>query len=240
MPLHDWTLAPSGIYHEFHQSWSVRIKDTLNAGRLPKGHYALVEQRIGKPEGDIIAVQSKPAPPKRGTATLAPPRTKLSARTLSEAARYAEKADRISIRHPFGQIVAVIEIVSPGNKDSKNALRSFVAKSVELIRAGVQLLIVDPFPPGRYDPHGLHAAIWDEIASDSFELPGDAPLTLVSYQVGDEIVAHIEPIAAGEAMPDMPLFLDDNLHVAVPLEETYRATWDAAPEPIRELILGVN
>ena len=36
MPIHDWSRVPSGLFHDFHQSWSIRIKDALNSGRLPK------------------------------------------------------------------------------------------------------------------------------------------------------------------------------------------------------------
>ena len=46
MPIHDWTRVPSGLFHEFHQSWSVRIKDALNIGPLSNGFYALVEYLI--------------------------------------------------------------------------------------------------------------------------------------------------------------------------------------------------
>ena len=46
MPIHDWTRVQSGLFHAFHQSWSVRIQDTLNDGRMPDGFYALVEQRV--------------------------------------------------------------------------------------------------------------------------------------------------------------------------------------------------
>ena len=42
MPIHDWTRVDAGLFHAFHQSWSVRIQDALNAGVLPKGYYALV------------------------------------------------------------------------------------------------------------------------------------------------------------------------------------------------------
>ena len=37
----------------------------------------------------------------------------------------------------------------------------------------------------------------------------------------------------GDALSDMPLFLTNDLHVMVPLEPTYQATWDACPEGIR-------
>jgi hypothetical protein len=52
MPLHDWTRVPSGLFHHFHQSWTIRISDALNAGRLPKGVAALVEQKAGPRESD--------------------------------------------------------------------------------------------------------------------------------------------------------------------------------------------
>ena len=67
--------------------------------------------------------------------------------TRSGAANYARKADRISIRHPDGDVVAVIEIVSPGNKDSRHAVRAFARKAVEFLQAGIHLLIVDLFHP---------------------------------------------------------------------------------------------
>ena len=43
----------------------------------------------------------------------------------------------------------------------------------------------------------------------------------------------IEPVTVGDALPDMPLFLTNDLLVLVPLEPTYQATWDASPEELR-------
>jgi hypothetical protein len=37
-------------------------------------------------------------------------------------------------------------------------------------------------------------------------------------------------------LPAMPLFLERGLHVMVPLEATYQATWNLCPEPIREMV----
>ena len=60
MPIHDWSRVPSGLFHDFHQSWSIRIKDALNSGRLPKGVAALVEQRAGPKESDVLAIEVRP------------------------------------------------------------------------------------------------------------------------------------------------------------------------------------
>ena len=72
--------------------------------------------------------------------------------TLAEPDRYALKADRVAIRHRLGDLVAVIEIVSPGNKSSKAAIRSFVDKAVQFLHQGVHLLIIDLFPPTPRPP----------------------------------------------------------------------------------------
>jgi hypothetical protein len=131
----------------------------------------------------------------------------------------ARKANRIAVHHRLGNVVAVIEIVSPGNKESERALRSFVEKAAELIHQGVNLLVVDLFPPGPRDPQGPHALIWDEITDQSFELPPGKPLTLAAYQTAPPRMAYVEPAAVGDRLPDMPLFLRGEEYVLVPLEE---------------------
>ncbi|HUG92415.1 MAG TPA: DUF4058 family protein [Planctomycetaceae bacterium] len=238
MPLHDWTRVPSGLFHDFHQSWSIRIKDALNAGRLPRGLSALVEQRAGTREPDVLAIEARgrtPRPPADGgVAVMDPPVASIVRRTDRQI--YAGKANRIVIRHHLGRIVAVIEIMSPGNKDSRSALRDFVEKSLEFLRAGIHLLVIDVFPPSPRDPFGIHKAIWDEILEEDFEFPPGKDRLLVSYEATRETAAFIEPIAVGDELPDMPVFLTNELHVKVPLEPTYQATWNAQPEELRTAV----
>jgi hypothetical protein len=235
MPLHDWTRVPSGLFHHFHQSWAIRITDALNAGRLPKGLAALVEQRASTREPDVLAIEARGRTPRSpsegGVAVMDPPATSIVRRTNRQI--YAGKANRITIRHHLGRIVAVIEIVSPGNKDSRSALRDFIEKSLEFLRAGIHLLVIDVFPPSPRDPFGIHKAIWDEILEERFEFPPGKDRTLVSYQAERESAAYIEPIGIGDRLPEMPVFLTRDLHAMVPLEPTYQATWDAQPEELR-------
>jgi len=240
MPLHDWTRVPAGLYHDFHQSWSIRIKDALNAGRLPHGISALVEQRSGPLESDVLAIESRNRsaqwePDTAGNVvTQQPPVTRIVRRTSKEI--YAGRANRIVVRHHLGQILAIIEIVSPGNKDSRVALSDFVDKTVQFLRQRIHILIIDPFPPTARDPLGIHKAIWDQVEDEPFEFPAGKDRILVSYQAGDERAAYIEPIAVGDFLPDMPLFLTEIRHVPVPLESTYQATWDATPEELRRAV----
>jgi hypothetical protein len=43
-------------------------------------------------------------------------------------------------------------------------------------------------------------------------------------------------VAVGNPLPDAPLFLAPGWYVNVPLEATYRASWDVTPRPIRDLL----
>ena len=45
--------------------------------------------------------------------------------------------------------------------------------------------------------------------------------------------AYVEPVGVGDVLPDMPLFLTNDLHIMTPLEPTYQAAWDASPEELR-------
>lgn len=248
MPVHDWTRVNAGLFHHFHQRWIGALCDQLNTGVLPDGFFALAEQNTAGLVPDILTLAEEIDPESSETreaenptgralaVATVPPRTRFV--NQAEADVYAARADRIAVRHPLGNVVAVVEIVSPGNKAGRAALRDFVAKGVDLLRRGVHLLIVDLFPPSARDPNGIHGAIWAEVADEPFVLPDDAPLTLVSYSARSPLTAYVEPVAVGSALPEMPLFLDPSRYVSCPLEPSYLATWQACPRPFRDAVLA--
>jgi hypothetical protein len=213
MPIHDWTRVPAGLFHDFHQTWSIHLKMALNAGRLPRGFSALVEQRSGPLEAEVLFIER-----------------------TSDKGIYATHANRIVVRHHLGRIVAVIEIVSPGNKDSRAALRDFVGKCIDLLRQGIHLLIADLFPPSPRDPFGIHKTIWDEITEEDFSFPAGKDRILASYEAGAVPSAFIEPIAVGDPLPEMALFLLTGMHIKVPLEATYQQSWVACPKEMRTAV----
>lgn len=235
MPIHDWTRVRANRFHAFHQGWVTRIQDALNGGVLPDGYTALAEQITGGPEPDVVTL-SLPVKPGAGLAgglVLADTPPKVRIQTEADATRYARKADRITVRHPDGDVVAVIEIVSPGNKDSKHAIRSFVRKAVEFLHAGVHLLIVDLFPPSKRDPRGTHKLIWDRIKDEPFDLPPSKPLTLAAYTGGSPLRGYVENVGVGDTLPDMPIFLTPDRYIPCPLEATYQASWDVFPKALK-------
>ncbi len=235
MPLHDWTRMPAGLFHHFHQHWSIEIAKRLNQGMLPKGLSALIEQRTPQKEPDVLAVERQSSYPRPGAngglLLVEPPATKIVRRSAKEA--YSKRANRIVVRHHLGKIVAVIEIVSPGNKSGRAAVRDFVEKTSDFLREGIHVSIVDAFPPTPRDPVGMHKLIWDEISEEEFALPEGKDRLIAAYEAGGDYAAYVEPFAVGDELPDMPLFLAPGVHIQVPLESTYGATWDASPEELR-------
>src|ERR671939_402395 len=99
MPIHDWTRVDAGIFHAFHHDWITEIARALNRGLLPAAGYALPEQFAGGPGPDVLTWMG------------------------SEENGYAANAKSVTIRHASDhQVVAMVEIVSPGNKNSQSGL----------------------------------------------------------------------------------------------------------------------
>ena len=179
MPIHDWTRVTAGTWHDFHLAWIAEIRNALNGGLLPPSYYVQAEQIAGPLGPDVLTLQTPELPPDLGieepsTGGLAvatvPPRARLV--DEAEMSDYVLKRRALVIRHVSGdRIVALLELVSPGNKSARFALRSFVDKAVEALFRGYHLLIVDllpAYPPrsardsrshlGRARQRLLHAA----------------------------------------------------------------------------------
>ena len=240
MPIHDWTRVDAGLFHDFHQDWTIELRRALNAGRLPPGYVALTDQQIGGPIPDVLTLRRGPRKPDLPEATggvavaTVPPKARFVDELEEDT--YARRANRLVIQHRHGEVVAVVEIVSPGNKNNRTGLRSFVRKAADLIWQGIHLLVVDLFPPSDRDPQGIPKAIWDEIGGRPPDLPPDKQLTVSAYQAAPIKKAYVEPVAVGDSLPEMPIFLLDDQYVLAPLDETYRASWAAYPAEFKELL----
>jgi hypothetical protein len=236
MPIHDWTRLEPGDFHHFHQAWVVNLTNALNGGLLPPEYIAMTEQVTGRPIPDVVTLQTRA--PKEGSGGIAVATAPPTARVIAKFERinYAKRADRVVIRHGRGKVVAVIEIVSPGNKDSRNSIRTFVEKAADILNQGVSLLIVDLFPPTPRDPLGIHKAIWDEFGDEPFEVPPGKALTVASYIGGDIPTAYVESIGIGDPLPSLPIFLSETRYIPAPLEATYQEAWAVFPAMLKELI----
>jgi hypothetical protein len=243
MPVHDWTRVDAGTFLDFHSAWIIHLKETFNGGLLPPGYYAMSEQHAGRFITDVLTLQAPlpPVPPPPitdgGVAILeAPPRVRRKV-TLSPAARGTRRS--LTIRHVSGhRIIALLEILSPANKDRAAHVAEFADKAESALRQGIHLLLVDLFPPGPNDPQGIHGVIWERFDDEPYPLPADEPLTLASYVGGPRPEAYLEHLAVGSPLPQMPLFLTPDRYINVPLETTYSAAYRGMPDFWREVLEG--
>jgi hypothetical protein len=244
MAIHDWTRVDAGIFHAFHHNWIAEISAALNDGLLPPGYYALPEQIAGGLGPDVLTLRapgpngaSPPADLPAGGVALAVAPPKVQIRMRADANRYAGKAKVVTVRHVSNhQVVAMVEVISPGNKNNQNGLNAFVRKAQEALAAGVHLLLVDLFPPSPRDPQGIHRAVWGDDCGPDYAPPADKPLTCVSYIGGAGAEAFVEHVAVGDPLPTMPLFVTPEVYVDVPLEAAYRPAWVRMPAYWREVL----
>ncbi len=233
----------AGTFHDFHQAWIIELRRILNRGLLPPGYYAQAEQVATQVVPDVLALQQ----PDVGLAAAgwrgrpdaddeagglavadAPPRVALQD-TASEAMIYAARRSQLVIRRATGhRVVALVELVSPGNKEKRGAVEQFVDKAVAALDDGLHLQVVDLFPPGRHDPAGMHGAIWSRVGG-RYDPPGGRPLTAAAYAADAAVTCYVEPLAVGAALVDLPLFLTPERYVNVPLEQAYLAAYEDVP-----------
>lgn len=259
MPIHDWTRVDAGIFHHFRQAWVGAIANVLNQRILPSDYYALAEQQGARFVPDVLtrtrtrdetsASADGPAQtamrrdsshgngngPAGGGLLTARPQVHVTAETDHEF--YRRKQNVVAVRHLSGdELVAIVEVVSRGNKADRKAFEDFVRKAAEFLSHQIHLLILDLQPPTARDRQGIHGAIWDEFAGQDYERPADKPLTLAAYEAGTLVRTYVEPVCVGERLIDMPLYLDVDQYVPVPLEETYQIAFDSVPRRWRSVL----
>jgi hypothetical protein len=240
MPMHDWTKAEAGVYHDFHNVWLLAIRHALNNGVLPAGYYALSEQRMGLVKAYDLTGQSPGVESPTPLADRRPPAVQVLERgkiALRPPGR------RLVVRDEDHEVVAVLEIASPRNTKDRVNFAGFVGKAADELAAGIHLVVIDPFRPPKHSPGGLHAAIWKKATRQRkgrkpFTPPADQPLLAASYCASAaKVTAAVQTFAVGEPVPDIPLYLTaDEDFVTVPLEDTYQAAWPEVPKFWRDVL----
>ncbi len=260
MPVHDWTLVEAGIFHDFHHEWISEIKRALNRELQGSDYYALAEQIAGGLGPDVLTLQrpmtqrGRPAGPARepkrrtrgkGKATNVqssggvalfdtPPELLFHIKDAKKW--YALRKKAVTIRQVSDhRVIAVLEILSPGNKSDRAALADFVRKTRDFMAGGIHLGLIDLFPPTSRDPEDIHPLVWGED-DGVFHFDPLQPLTCASYVGGNEAEAFVQPFAVAELLPTLPLFLTTTEYVRTPLEATYEAAFDEVPQVWREVL----
>jgi len=215
MPVHDWTRVDASVFYDFLNAWIAELRNVLNSDVLSAEYYALSEQHAGRQIADVLTLHTDPA---QGL----PRRTRRKTLTIRHVSDH--------------RIVAVVEIVSPANKDRHEHVEELLDKAEDILNHGIHMLIVDLFIPGSHDPQGIHGALWERLGDQPEAPPGQEPFTLASYVADSIVKAYIEHLAVGSVLPNMPLFLDPDYYVSVPLEAAYEIAWRGTPAHWRTLL----
>ena len=124
------------------------------------------------------------------------------------------------------RLTAAIELLSPRNKDRPQARQAFAVKCVGYLQQGSSVVVVDTVTTRRAD---LNAAILSLLGVDA-NAATPSGLSAVSYRaVGREdetqqLQLWPAPLALGQPLPTLPLWIAADFSVPLDLEASYRAT----------------
>lgn len=226
MPLHDWTDRDN--WDGFHTYWMTEIARQLRAV-LPPGYRAVIGTSPTVSVGgdlrhpDVAVTNGTPhPPPATGTARAPDAEVAVAMSVLDEDLTVQVERN--------GRLVAVVELISPRNKDRPSARDTYATRYLGYLQGGVHLLVVDVHrrPVGWSFPQRLAAEL-------QAELPAPPAPSAVSYRAGGPtpdggrfLAVWAEPLAVGQPLPEVVLPIADNLDVTVDLEASYaRAAEDS-------------
>ena len=233
MPLDDWTRVPDNVFHHFHTEWLVHLSRALNEGLLPVGYYARTEEYVGPFQANVLTLESGEGSPTglSGSSTRGGERDT----TLSPTATIAPphfgtwRKRRVSVFSARDERrVAVLEVVSPGNKDSQERARQFREKLLECLAAGLHVLVVDLLPSTAPEP-GIAASVARELGSDDVPAGGRHATSFEVQREPPTVRVYHQALVLGRALPPTPLFLEPGVHVSVPLEDSYARSVSGLP-----------
>ena len=214
----------------FHHAWATFIAQQLNQETLPPDYFAESEISLG-PELEIDVATMEQARPgdgskSGGTAVWSPARPRIAAKV--DFAHLDSYEIRVYQDLGGAELRAAIELVSPANKDRAGSRRTFAAKCAGYLRHGIGVVIVDVVTARAAN---LHAELFDVLEVKGRRVAWASPTGLyavayraVTVRKHPRLEAWPEPLALGQVLPIMPLWLALDLCVPVRLEESYLAT----------------
>ena len=214
MPIHDWTKVYPGIFHDFHQGWTVEIVSHINRAADGRGeYYALLERNVDVPVDHPMDARRRDE--------LAPAHSAADRNAIA----YLSNKNIVVLRDESDRIDAIIEFVAPGNKATQAEADRLIEKVVGLIARGIGVLLVDLFPATASAPKSFHDMIWRRVRRSESVIQRDPHrnLTAVGYAISSatECSASVQCFGLGDPIPDMRVSLSEGRQSTIPLEATY-------------------
>jgi hypothetical protein len=234
MPLLDHFNPPLNRTHpwrSFHGAWAAAVARLLNHGVLPAGYYAVpLVDRDGPIEIDVAALREQGAS-ESASGVVEPQAWAAPAPALAVAVDLAA-VDGVEV-HVFAdegdpRLAAAIELLSPRNKDRPAARQAFAVKCVGYLQQGSSVVVVDTVTTRRAD---LNSAILSLLGVDpSAVTVPPSGLSTVSYRAvgrdeeSKQLQAWPAPLALGQPLPTLPLWIASDFCVPLDLDASYQMT----------------
>jgi hypothetical protein len=218
----------------FHSLWTGSIVTQLNKELLPKDFVAEPQISLGiLVESDVATFEKDGAAGGNGggllTAVYAPPRPRLKVPVDWSDLDLFE----VKVFHDEGgaKLVAVIELVSPANKDRVATRKAFLRKCASYLQEGVAVMIVDVV---THRTGNFHAALLKSLGHDVETRPRTlyaAAYRTVSRKGETMVEAWPATLRIGKPLPTLPLWLASDIAIPVDLEKSYRVTCESLRIP---------
>ena len=230
MPLLDHFHAPliqDRHWESFHSRWNNSIADAFNR-ILPRRYFAEVQVHLGsRIEADVAEFEvTSVAEAVNGEAGGVAVQTwTVPVATMAMPAVFPDDIEvHVRDEQDFARLLAVVELISPGNKDRDAARRAFAAKCSTYLQHGVGLIIVDIVTSRHANLHNELIHVLGQ--QGPFLLPDDVSLYAVAYRPARHgEVSQIEmwpaALTVGGTLPLLPLALRGKGFVPLDLEVTY-------------------
>jgi hypothetical protein len=235
MPLLDHFHEPiytTFPWESFHAAWAAEIMAWLNQ-RLPRRYFATMYTHLGSEIAADVAEFERTSTsdgPRNGAAnggvaveTWAPPAT-----TLAMPAVFPDDLEvRVHDRERDLKVVAVVELVSPGNKDRPEMRRAFAVKCAAYLQRGIGVVAVDIVTSRHFNLHNELVRLVG--LAEPFLMAKDASLSAVAYRPvrrdeTDQVDLWPVQLAVGDPLPTLPLSLRGGPTVPLDLDATYAET----------------
>jgi hypothetical protein len=209
-----------------HSTWANTLRDQLNNGLLPPRYFAEVHVSLGTvAEVDVGTFEEAAdgtAPGNGGVAVWAPPRP--THRTTLKFSHPDLFEVRVFTDVEGPELVAAVELVSPSNKDRPAQRHQFAIKCASYLQDKVGLVVVDVVTERGGNLHRQLLEIL-QVAQDRAKL-GDDDLYAGAYRTvrtkkAVKLEYWVEPLAVGNALPTMPLWIAPDLCLPLNLEQAY-------------------
>ncbi len=145
---------------------------------------------------------------------------------VAELLDYDDYEVRIYDEQRSRTLVAAIEIVSPSNKDRPESRTQFVSKCAALLREGVCVSMIDIVTERLGN---LYAELLSRIGQADPRVGVDAPMlyatTLRARRRTKQrplLDAWYFPLALGQSLPTIPIWLGPGISIQLPLETSYQ------------------